>query len=517
VSAVERAAQVTTAEVLRRNAARHPRSVALRFEEREITYRELADRAGRLAAALTQRGIGPGDRVAVCLHNRPEMVEALFAIHQLGAVAVPVNFRLSSDEVGYQLDHCAARGFICEANLRDSFGEFDTGFTLDVGGDGDGSFEAAIDAAPSGNAAPVVSDGLAAFVIYTSGTTGRPKGAVLTHKNLLVNSWSWMYAMGIQPEDSWYSPAPLFHIGGLVGLYPFLLAGRPCTIEPTGGFDPERSLDRLARAKASMCFFVPAQWQTIVALPEAADRLKGLRRGLWGAAPASRPLLEVMVDVLPRGSVASTFGQTEVTANATFLTPAHALDKIGSVGLPAMTVEHRVVDADDADVERGEVGEIVYRGPTVMTGYLDDAEATAEAFRGGWFHSGDLVREDEDGFLYVVDRVKDLIISGGENVYPAEVERVLVDMPEVADVAVVGVPDQKWGEVPVACIVPSGDRAPGLDDVRTHCGGRLARYKHPVGVREIHELPRNAGGKVLKRTLRAELLAEREVDDGRRS
>jgi acyl-CoA synthetase (AMP-forming)/AMP-acid ligase II len=497
-----RAAQLSLGEMLRRNAARTPHAPALRFEDRSLSYGELDERVDRLANALRQREVGPGDRVAVWMFNSLEMVESLFAIQKLRAAAVPINFRLTYEEASFIVGDVGASGVIGHDAL---LAESPVGAALDwdlvVSDDAGSSYEDAVRGADAAPPQEVVDDDAPAFVMYTSGTTGRPKGAVLTHKNLTTNTWNWMLEVGIRRGDVYSAGLPLFHIGGLVGLYPFIHLGNAVVLQPSGGFDPEAALDLQDRTGTTVCAYVPAQWQLVMESRAAREKLHGARRAIWGASPASSALLEAMVDTLPLDSVISTFGQTEVTANATFLGPADALSKLGSVGRPAPTMEYRIVDVDDNDVEAGDVGEIVYRGPTVMHEYFQRPEATEQAFRGGWFHSGDLVREDEDGYLYVVDRKDDMIISGAENIYPAEVERVLLEHPGVTEVAVVGAAHEHWGQTPVAYVV-----APGVataDDLIAHCGKRLARYKRPSRVEFVDALPRNATGKILKRELRA--------------
>jgi fatty-acyl-CoA synthase len=497
-----RATQLSLGELLRRNAFRTPAAPALRLDERSVSYGELDDRSSALAAALGEREVRAGDTVAVLMHNGVEMIETLFAIHKLGAVAVPLNFRLSPDEVAFILGDVGARGLVADESLLGlAAGAPGIGWTLAVSEERGSSYEEALATATPLEPGQVYDDA-PAFVMYTSGTTGRPKGAVLTHKNLVANSWSWAFEVGVVRGDSYTAGFPLFHIGGLVGLYPFLLLGECVVLQRSRGFDPDAALELIAGSGATICAFVPAQWQLLVERPGAGEQLRGQRRALWGGSPASRPLLERMVEALPAGTVISTFGQTEVTANATFLGPADALRKLGSVGKAAPTMEHRIVDDEDRDVPRGEVGEIVYRGPTVMREYLGRPDATAEAFRGGWFHGGDLVREDEEGYLYVVDRKTDMIISGGENIYPAELERVLVEHPAVADIAIVGAPHPTWGETPVAFVVAAPGSRPDPGDIADFGDERLARYKRPSRVVLVDELPRNASGKTLKRDLR---------------
>jgi len=349
-----------------------------------------------------------------------------------------------------------------------------------------------------------VADEAPAFIMYTSGTTGRPKGAVLSHRNLTLHAYSNIVANGAHGDRVGLSGAPLFHIAGVSGFCINLAQGATTVLTPSGGFDPVAMVDLLERERVSSCFFVPAQWAAIVAVPGLADRdLSALRRCSWGAAPASTTLLRAMIDAFPQADIVTAFGQTECSPVTCLLRGEDAIRKIGSIGRPIVNVEARIVDDAMDDVPRGAVGEIVYRGPLVMSGYWGKPEETAEAFRGGWFHSGDLVREDEDGYLFVVDRVKDMIISGGENIYCAEVENVLAAHPKIAEVALIGVPDAKYGEAPLAVVVARDPADPPVAaDVEAFCRERLAAYKRPRDVVLVDVLPRNPSGKVLKTRLR---------------
>jgi fatty-acyl-CoA synthase len=339
-------------------------------------------------------------------------------------------------------------------------------------------------------------------LMYTSGTTGLPKGAMLTHRGLLANTVNWILEMGATSDDVWLSGLPLFHIGGINGFLPFLYLGATSVITTSLGFDPTEALQRLEAHRATMCYFVPTPWDQICDVAQKSDfDTSRLRRGLWGASQAPVAVLQKIADTFPDVGIVNAFGQTEMSSNTCFLKPEDALRKRGSVGRPLINVEYRVVDRDGRDVMRGDVGEIVYRGPTVMVGYYKNPEATADTFRGGWMHSGDLVLEDDEGYLYVVDRTKDMIISGGENIYPAEVERALAEHPGVRDVSVFGVRHPRWVETPVAAVVP-GAEPPSAEELVRFVQERLASYKKPSAVVFVDELPRNAAGKVLKRSLR---------------
>ncbi|MEO9222420.1 MAG: AMP-binding protein, partial [Mycobacteriaceae bacterium] len=339
---------------------------------------------------------------------------------------------------------------------------------------------------------------------YTSGTTGRPKGAVLTHLNLHVQAVTIICAWGsASSEEISLGAAPLFHIAGVGTIAPMMLLGSTMVIHPTGLFSASDILDVMERERISVVFLVPTQWQAVCAEPTVTVRDLALRVISWGAAPASDTLLRRMAEVFPDATNIAVFGQTEMSPVTCVLDGADALRKLGSVGKPISTLSVRVVDADLNDVAQGDVGEIVYRGPTTMAGYWRNPEATAAAFDGGWFHSGDLVRRDDEGFFYVVDRKKDMIISGGENIYCAEVENALAAHPGIVEVAVIGRPHERWGETPVAVLVPvDGVEPPTAAGLGQWLQDKLASYKKPTEVVVLEELPRNASGKVVKHVLR---------------
>lgn len=499
---------ITLSDVLRRHAGVRPDKVAFVDPRRRCTFSELDDRVTRLANALSARGIGHGDRVAVLGYNSIELVESWLAVLRLGAIAVPVNFRMVADEIAYVLADSGAAAVLADVALAPTVEEacakapsVDTVIT--IGGDMDDI----IAAADSAVTELTVEDEAPAFIMYTSGTTGFPKGAVLTHRNLYLHAFSSIATLGNRDDDDcWMAVAPLFHTAGVSGMLPMFLNGGSAVIPPSGGFDPAAIVATIVEERVTSCWMTPAQWQIVCAMPDLGSRdLSRLCRVWWGAAPASTTLLRTMIDAFPHAEIIAAFGQTECSPITCLLRGEDALRKIGSVGTPMLNVETRIVDDQMNDVAHGEVGEIVYLGPLVMKEYWNKADETAEAFRGGWFHSGDLVRQDSDGYMYVVDRKKDMIISGGENIYCAEVENVLATCPKVAEVAIIGVPDVKWGETPVAVIVPRDAADPPTDDdIEAHCRQHLAPYKRPRRVAIVDALPRNASGKVLKTRLREE-------------
>jgi fatty-acyl-CoA synthase len=507
---------MTISDQLARHARRTPDAPALRFEGTGRTYAEWDERVTRLARALRQRGVGPGDRIAVLAPNGLEVMEAFVAGARLGAIGVPVNFRLVADEIAYVLADSGATALVVDAALagvaaKARAGAPDLGVVLVAGGGDAGPggepYEDALAAAGTEPLDVDVDEDGAAFIMYTSGTTGRPKGAVLTHRNLLLHAFSQIATLGGDTSSQVVSPgAPLFHIAGLAGSLPPLLLGGCNVITRSGGFDPVQILDLIERERITSIFLVPSMWAAVVAVPGIAGRdLSCLTRISWGAAPASTTLLRTMIDTFPQAEVTTAFGQTECSPVTCLLRGEDSVRKIGSIGTPMLNVEVRIVDEAMRDVPQGEVGEIVYRSPMVMKEYWNKPAETAEAFAGGWFHSGDLVRQDEDGYLYVVDRKKDMIISGGENIYCAEVEDVLAAHPKVAEVALIGVPDDRYGEAPLAVVAPR-DAAdpPTAEELSAWCRERLARYKNPREYSVVGALPRNPSGKVLKTTLRRE-------------
>jgi fatty-acyl-CoA synthase len=501
---------MTISDQLSRHSRGIGHEVALVHGAVRRTYGELDERVGRLAAALRARGVRKGSRVAVLGPNAMEVFETYLATARLGALCVPLNFRLTSAELGFLLADSGARVLVVHASLAPLVADAGLDACLVFDGDPGGlpgreAYEHALAAASVG-VEITVSDSDPAFLMYTSGTTGRPKGAVLTHRNLLINALGYLGQLGGHPDAHtvWLAATPLFHIAAIAGMLPTFLRGGRIVLTPPGRFDAAETVALMAREQVSSCFLVPSQWEEICARPDiAAHDLTSLRRLICGAAPASHSLIRTLVETFPQAEVTTGLAQTECGPVTTVLPGRDMLRKLGSVGKPMFTVEARVVDDEMRDVPRGTVGEIVYRGPSVMREYWNRPAETAAAFHGGWFHSGDLVRMDEDGYYYVVDRKTDMIISGGENIYCAELENVLSTHPSIDEVAVVGVPDPQWGEIPL--VVVAGKAPPTLEEIRAWCAPHLATYKHPRRIAVVPKLPRNSTGKVTKAQLRAEL------------
>ena len=513
---------------LARHALMQPHATALRFLGHTTTWDELDDRVTRLAGALARRGVAFGDRVLILMLNRTEFIESFLAANRLGVIAVPVNFRMTPPEIAFLVADCQARVVITEpvlAKVATAVRDIDPTLSTVIvaGGTTDEDVIGYDDLLAEAGAAPEPVDmpnDSAALIMYTSGTTGQPKGAVLTHLNLAGQGMANLFTVGADiNNDVGFIGVPLFHIAGIGNMISGLMLGLPTVLYPLGAFDPGALLDVLEAEKVTSIFLVPAQWQAVCAEQKANPRQLRLRSLSWGAAPASDTLLHDMFETFPGTQIFAAFGQTEMSPVTCMLLAQDAIRKLGSVGKVIPTVAARVVDENMKDVPVGQVGEIVYRAPTLMAGYWNNPKATAEAFAGGWFHSGDLVRQDQEGYVWVVDRKKDMIISGGENIYCAEVENALAGHPAIVEVAVIGRPDEKWGEVPVAVVAVGAisDEPLTLDDLDGFLTERLARYKHPKALEIVDALPRNPAGKVLKTELRARFGTRKSIDVGESS
>ncbi|MBD0841373.1 o-succinylbenzoate--CoA ligase [Streptomyces sp. TRM68416] len=477
-----------------RRARKTPHRTALVHGDTTVTYARLYERTTRLAHALRARGVRRGDRIAYLGPNHPSYLETLFAAGTLGAVFVPLNTRLAAPEIDYQLADSGAKALVhgpSYAGVGDG-----TGVRIEVGAAYEETLAAASDEPID---EPVVPDDTC-IIMYTSGTTGRPKGAMLTHGNLTWNAVNVLVDTDLIADERALVSAPLFHTAGLNMLtLPVLLKGGTCVLVES--FDPAATFDLVERHRITFMFGVPTMFEQIARHPRWPDAdLSSLRLLTCGGSPVPTPLIAAYQE---RGlTFLQGYGMTEASPGTLFLDAEHAVTKAGSAGVPHFFSDVRVVRPDLAPVDVGETGEIVVRGPHVMSGYWGLPEETATCFTNGWFRSGDAARVDEEGYVFVVDRIKDMIISGGENIYPAEIEDLLLAHPDIAECAVIGVPDDKWGEVPRAVVVPREGATPDPDEVLASLAGRLAKYKIPKSVVIADELPRTASGKLLKSRVR---------------
>jgi fatty-acyl-CoA synthase len=476
-----------------------------------MTYRELNERATRLANYLRDTcGVRSGDRIGILSMNRAEILEAFFAAAKLTAILVPLNYRLTQRELRYILEDCEPKVLLFENDFR-PVAEFlrkesavEHYIALDATGGEDTEYEEALRSAkPEAVEVEHFDAEMAALIIYTSGTTGRPKGAILSHRMLYWNSINTNLNWDLASTDITTVHAPLFHTGGLnVLTLPLLHVG--ATVIILRAFDAARLLELIDQYRCTIFFGVPTMFQMMLEAPafEQTD-LSSLRYFISGGAPCPIPLIEAY----QKRGVAFTqgYGLTEVGPNCFKLALEDAVRKAGSVGFPSFHSEVRIVDEKGRDVERGGVGELILRGGHVCSGYWQNIEATNAALSGCWFYTGDLARQDDEGYYYIVGRAKDMIISGGENIYPAEVEAVLHDHPAVASAALIGLPDPKWGELPVAVLIARQNCSVTPEEIVEFCHDKLARYKIPKRVFFVEEFPLLASGKVFKRALKEEI------------
>ena len=503
----------TLADLLHRSAKRHPAKTAIICGETTWSYAEFDTVCDRLAAGLSQRGVGKGSRVAVLARNSHAFAALRFALARMGAVLVPINFMLKAEEVAYILRHAGASILATDSGLADlarAAAALNTGVCEFI-------WLPAEDAstAPAGmltfdaliaSTAPVPDVDLHGHdllqIVYTSGTESMPKGAMLTHDAVIWQYVSCVSDASIAGNDLALHALPLYHCAQLdVFLGPAIYVGgtNVITSKPT----PDNLLPLLERYKITSFFAPPTVWISLLRSPlfDHTD-LSQLGKGYYGASIMPVEVLREMARRLPNVKLWNLYGQTEIAPLATMLGPEDQLRKPGSCGRAVLNVETRVVDDAMRDVAPGEVGEIVHRSPHLMLGYFHDDARTKAAFEGGWFHSGDLATIDEEGFITVVDRKKDMIKTGGENVASREVEEMIYRLPQVCEVAVVGVPHPRWVEGVVAVIVVKPGQVLTAEDVMAHCGQHLAGFKTPKSIVFTDVLPKNPSGKLLKRELR---------------
>jgi len=507
-------------DIVRLQARRTPAKVALVYEGQRETYLELDRLIDRTANALRELGVAEGDRVAVFSHNNRAYVVLRFAIIRAGAVFTPINFMLGAAEVAYILEHAGARAVIAEDALTATC---DEALAVMASPPGLKAFVRHAGVAPPAgwadadawldhrDATPVRSarsEDDPVQIMYTSGTESRPKGALLSSRCLMAQYVSCIVDGGMEADDVELHCLPLYHCAQLdcflsVDLYmgaTSILLRAP---------DPAAMLATIEAERITKLFCPPTVWISLLRHPDFERRdLSSLTKGYYGASIMPTAIIEELLRRLPGLRLWNFYGQTEMAPMATVLKPGDQLRKLGSAGVPAINVETRIVDDHDNDLPTGEVGEIVHRSPQAMLGYYEDEAKTADAFRNGWFHSGDLGRLDADGYLYVVDRKKDMIKTGGENVASREIEEVLFAHPQVAEAAVFGVPHERWIETVMAVVVARPGEALDVEALEAHCREQLAGYKRPKHIVIADSLPKNASGKVLKRELRERFLVD---------
>ena len=506
-------------EIVGAHARLSPDKIAARDSRRAITFAQWNARACRLANALLGLGLQKGDRVALLAHNRLEWMEIYVALAKAGLVAVPINFRLVGSEISYIAEHCGARAFIVEDELIDSVEGIRSALAIPASGwirigvgarPGWTAFEALIasasDSDPGANVLPTDTWAL----MYTSGTTGKPKGAIRNHQGSALISLVTALDMGLTREDTALLVMPMCHANSLYFAFTFTYLGATCVVDDHRHFDPEALLATMAAQRVTFTSLVPTHYIMTLGLPDktkATYDVGRVRKLMISSAPARKDTKLAILDHFRNSELYELYGSTEA-GWVTLLRPDEQIDHLGSVGREwTGSAPVKMLDAHGREVRDGDVGELFSCTPYTFDGYLNDPGKTAESFRGGYCSVGDMGRRDEHGFIHLVDRKSNMIISGGENVYPSEVENLLGRYPGVKDVAVVGVPHAKWGEAVHAVIVMHDGAAASESAVLEWCRDKIAGYKRPRAVTFIAEveMPRTATGKILHRVLRERL------------
>ena len=511
---IRRAQRNGIGDLLWRSAARFPNKTAIVYRNTRQSYAELEETVNRMANALAERGIRKGDRIALLSRNNHGFVVVFFAAARLGAILVPVNFMLNAAEVAYILGHAQPVAMVVEDGLfpiaesalhiagvdvrtRGVILEASTAPADDWESVGDWMLHA-----DARSPEVDIDDNDPVNILYTSGTESRPKGATLSSRNFIAQYLSLIVDGEMSADDIEIHALPLFHCAQLHAfLVPGIYLGATNIVLP--GADPAAILAKVEAERATKLFCPPTVWIALLRHSDFDRRdLSSLRKGYYGASIMPVEVIKELASRLPRMRLFNMYGQTEMSPLATVLKPEDQMRKLGSAGRATLNVETRVVDDEDRPVPPGVMGEIVHRGPHAMQGYWNDPEKTAETFRNGWFHSGDLGVIDEEGYLYVVDRKKDMIKTGGENVASREVEEVLYQHPAIAEVAVFGTPHPQWIEAVTAAAVLRAGQTLDAELLIAFCRERLAGFKVPKRVVFVDKLPKNASGKILKRELR---------------
>lgn len=481
--------------------------VAIVSQGTELTYDEFDRNINALAHAFVEAGIAKGDRIAYLGENHPVFLEVFFAATEIGAIFVPLNTRLAAPELHYALEDSGSRILVHAEALSDLASRAVVGIEKlrRVTADSAGSPESlALDAFRSKNTEFIdteVTEDDPAIILYTSGTTGHPKGAVLLHRNLIWNTFNAIVDLDVTSTEKTLLIGPMFHVAALgMGAFPVMLKGGTLILETA--FDPARVLHLIESLKVTMMSGVPTTFQLLSEHPDFAQTdLSSIRTFTCGGSAIPMRVIDAFE---ARGlAFTSAYGMTETAPGATNLPAAYSRAKAGSAGLPHFFADVRVITESGTDAATGEIGEIVIRGKNVIEEYWNRPDASRDSFiDGDWFRSGDMGYFDEDGFLFIADRLKDMIISGGENIYPAEIEQMIIELEQISGVALIGVPEERWGEVPWAIVTVFPGKTTSLEEVRAHVDGRIARYKIPKNLIIVDEFPRTGSGKIRKADLR---------------
>lgn len=521
---IQRARRNTLGDILRRSRGRKPDKIALQFEDEVLTYRELDQLVNQTAHAVRSRGLKKGDRAAVLSRNSMDFAILNFALAKAGVIMVPINYMLNAEDVAFILGHSEANACFVSPEFVSVAQE-----ALRRAGIAPQLLSLiSSPALPQGEWIPFremiakesceepeaeLEDDDIAQILYTSGTESKPKGVMLTHKSILSEYVSTIIDGGMTEEDVAIHALPLFHSAQLhcfLGPYIYL-GGSGIILEQAS---PALMLETVEKHQATQLFCPPTVWIALLRSPDFATRdVSSLKKCYYGAAIMPVEILKELGERIPGAQFYNFYGQTEVAPLATVLKPGEQIRKAGSAGKPALHVETKIVDDDGNEVARGEIGEIVHRTSHAMIGYYRDPEKTRAAFEGGWFHSGDLGIMDEEGFITVVDRKKDMIKSGGENIASREIEELIYQYPKVSEVAVIGVPHPYWIEAVTAVVVPKAGETITSEELLEFCKEKLSSFKTPKYVVIAENLPRNPSGKILKRELRLryEVLASQQT------
>lgn len=493
-------------DFLKNSAEKYQDKTALVCEEKRITYFQLKNRAEKLASSLYELGIRKGMKAGILLYNSVEYIEIIFALMKLGAVGVPLNVRLTKTEIKELAGHSDVSILFFERELAEKT-PFDLSFIkhfVVINSDSCNkniSYESLFETAEGYDVSEIVIEEDESFIIYTAGTTANPKGVVLTHGNQIANTHNYSKALNMSEADIEFAPTPLFHCSTLGRVFTYVSNGM--TFLLCRKFDPKSALEIIEREKITSVTQAPTLYQMLVEVhKETVYDTGSVKRVVTGASSMSLEGKKELKLIFSKASCYDLYGATEASPGISILCPSDFNKKLGSVGKPMDSVEVKI------DAEEG-IGEILCRGPNIMKGYYKDPKATEEALKRGWFHTGDMGRIDEDGFLFIEGRKKEIIISGGINVYPAEIENVIISHPQVNDVSVIGVSDQKWGEKIVAAIVPAPDVIFSEESLKVFCKERLADFKCPREFFIVMELPRNAAQKIMKSEL--QVLYQKEM------